>query len=95
MRTSSSFRWLISLALGAVAAGAVLVVGWIGMAVLIVVFVPSLGVPSRAAVVAGFLLTSGVVLLFGSLLPLGLALLVLGLIVSILSLGSGPSSTPA
>ncbi len=92
MRASPSFRWLISLALGAVAAAAVLAVGWIGIAVLIVVFVPSLGVPSKAAVFAGFLLTSGFVLLFGSLLPLGLALLVLGLVVTILSLGSGPSA---
>jgi hypothetical protein len=95
MLVSSSFRWLISLALGAVAAVAVLAIGWIGIAVLIVVFVPSLGVPSKAAVLAGFLLTSGVVLLFGSLLPLGVALVALGLIVTILSLGTGPSSGPA
>ena len=71
MLASSSSRWLISLGLGAVAAAAVLAVGWIGIAVLIVAFVPSLGVPSKAAVLAGFLLTSGIVLLFGSLLPLG------------------------
>ncbi len=95
MRASSSVRWLISLGLGAVAALAVLAVGWIGIAVLVVVFVPSLGVPSKAGVFAGFLLTSGVVLLFGSLLPLGLALLVLGLVVTILSLGSGPSTGSA
>jgi hypothetical protein len=95
MLASSSFRWLISLALGAVAAAAVLAVGWIGIAVLLVVFVPSLGVPSKAAVLAGFLITSGVVLLFSSLLPLGVALVVLGLIVTILSLGTGPSRGPA
>ena len=92
MLASSSSRWLISLALGAVAASAVLAIGWIGIVVLIVAFVPSLGVPSKAAVLAGFLLMSGVALLFSSLLPLGLALLALGLVVTILSLGSGHST---
>jgi len=95
MHASSSVRWLVSLGIGAIAAAAVLAVGWVGIAVLIVVFVPSLGVPSKAAVFAGFLLMSGVVLLFGSLLPLGLALLVLGLVVTVLTLGSGPSGQPA
>jgi len=95
VRASPPFRWLVSLAVGAVAAAAVLAVGWIGIAVLVVVFVPSLGVPSRAGVLAGFLLTSGIALLFGSLLPLGLALIVLGLVVTILSLGRSPSDRPA
>jgi hypothetical protein len=91
MRTSSSVGWLVSLGIGAIAAAAVLAVGWIGIAVLIVVFVPSLGVPSKAAVLDGFLLASGIALLFGSLLPLGLALLLLSVVVAVLSLGSGPS----
>jgi hypothetical protein len=91
VRASSSVRWLISLSVGAVAAGAVLLVGWIGIAVLLVALVPGLGIPSKAAVFAGFLLTSGTVLLLGSLLPLGLALLVIGVVVTALSLGSEPS----
>jgi hypothetical protein len=95
MPASSSYRWLISLGIGAAAAGAVLLIGGIGIVVLLVAFVPALGAPSKAAVLAGFLLTSGVALLFGSLLPLGLALIVLGLAVTALSLGTSRSDLPA
>jgi hypothetical protein len=95
IRASSSGRWLLSLCVGALAALAVLIVGWLGIALLAVLLVPGLGIPSKAAVLAGFLLASGLGLLFGSLLPLGVALLVLALVVAALSLGSAPSRPPA